>query len=68
MGEMRENLHDALEFHLEGLIQKGEPLPEPSVGLDDVKATGIVEWLVVRLRAGGDQRAALQMCRPCPGR
>jgi predicted RNase H-like HicB family nuclease len=68
MVEMRENLHDALEIHLDGLMRKGEPLPEPSMGLDDVVATGIAEWLVVRLRVGGDQRPALQICRPCPGR
>ena len=68
MVEMRENLHDALEHYLEGLVQKGEPLPEPSMGLDDVAATGIAEWLVVRLRIRRDTRPALQMCRPCPGR
>ena len=68
MVEMRENLHDALETHLEGLMKKGEALPEPSMGLNDVVATGVAEWLVVRLRMGGDTRAALQVCRPCPGR
>ena len=68
MVEMRENLHDALEFYLEGLMRKGEPLPEPSVGLEDVAATGIAEWMVVRLRVGGDHRSPLQMCRPCPAR
>jgi hypothetical protein len=68
MVEMRENLHDALEFYLEDLMLQGKPLPEPSMGMDDVTATGIAEWLVVRLRPGGDLRSPLQMCRSCPGR
>ncbi len=68
MVEMRENLHDALEFHLEDLMLQGKPLPEPSMGLDDVVATGVAEWLVVRLRVGGDHRSQYQMCRPCPER
>jgi len=67
MVEMRENLHDALEFHLEDLMLQGKPLPEPSMGLDDVTATGIAEWLVVRLRAGGPG-SAYAMVRPVPGR
>ena len=67
MLEMRENLHDALEFHLEDLMLKGKPLPEPSMGLDDVAAAGVAEWLVVRLRMAGD-RSPLEMCRPCPAR
>jgi predicted RNase H-like HicB family nuclease len=68
MVETRENLHDALEFYLEDLMLRGEPLPEPSMGLDDVAATGVAEWLVVRLHAGGDRRPPLEMCRPGPGR
>lgn len=67
MVEMRENLHDAVKTHLEELMKKGKPLPEPSMGLDDVVATGVAEWLVVRLRAD-DKRAELEICRPCPGR
>ncbi len=68
MVEMRENLHEALEIHLESLMKKGEALPEPSLGPDDVVATGTAEWLVVRLRIGGDTRSPFAMCRPCPGR
>ena len=40
MVELRENLHDALEHYLEGLMQKGEPLPEPSMGLDGCSGNG----------------------------
>jgi len=68
MADLRENLHDALEFHLEHLMLKGKPLPEPSLGPDDVTVTGIAEWLVVRVQMGADRRSPLQMCRPCPGR
>jgi predicted RNase H-like HicB family nuclease len=68
MIEMRENLHDALEFHLEDLMMKGAPLPEPSMGLDDVVATGVAEWMVVKLWLGGDKRPPLQTVRPCPER
>ena len=31
IGEVTDELRDALEFHLEGLQLAGEPLPEPSV-------------------------------------
>jgi hypothetical protein len=67
MEEMRENLHDALEFYLEGLILRGKPIPEPSVGPEDLCATGFVEWLVVRIRIG-DQLGPRTLVRPCPGR
>ena len=66
-GDARESARRA-EFHLADLMLKGEPLPEPSMGLDDVVATGIAEWMVVRLRLGGDRRSPMEMCRPCPGR
>jgi hypothetical protein len=68
MVEMREKLHDALEPHLEDLRLKGNPLPEPSMGLDDVVATGVAEWLVVRLRAGGSGGLPNAMVRPCAER
>lgn len=31
LGEVTDELREALEFHLEGLMLAGEPLPEPSV-------------------------------------
>lgn len=29
-GEVERNMHDAIEFHLEGLREEGYPIPEPS--------------------------------------
>lgn len=31
IGEVTDELREALEFHLEGLQRAGEPIPEPSV-------------------------------------
>jgi predicted RNase H-like HicB family nuclease len=67
MEEMRENLHDALEFHLEGLVLSGNRIPEPTLGLEDMCATGTAEWMVVRLRMG-DRLGPRELVRPCPER
>ncbi|HLZ22015.1 MAG TPA: type II toxin-antitoxin system HicB family antitoxin [Ktedonobacterales bacterium] len=39
IGEVTDELRDALEFHLEGLQLAGEPLPEPSVIASAVDVT-----------------------------
>jgi predicted RNase H-like HicB family nuclease len=47
--EMRTNLRDALEFHLEALALDGDPLPVPSTRLVEVPEGGFAEWLDVKL-------------------
>jgi len=47
--EMRENLREALEFHLEGLALDGLPMPVASTRLVEVPEEGFAEWLVVKL-------------------
>jgi predicted RNase H-like HicB family nuclease len=47
--EMRANLREALEFHLEGLALDGQPLPQPTTNIVEVPENGFAEWLVVTL-------------------
>ena len=47
--EMRANLREALEFHLEGLALDGQPLPQPTTHMAEVPENGFAEWLVVTL-------------------
>ena len=35
--EVKQQIQEALEFHLEGLIEDGEPIPEPTTFCDYVK-------------------------------
>ncbi len=47
--EMRKNLREALEFHLEGLALDGQPLPLPTTRMAEVPEDGFAEWLSVSL-------------------
>ena len=47
--EMRTNLREALEFHLEGLALDGQPLPQPITGVAEVPENGLAERLTVSL-------------------
>ena len=47
--EMRANLREALEFHLEGLALDGQPLPQAATRLAEVPDNGFAEWLTVSL-------------------
>jgi predicted RNase H-like HicB family nuclease len=47
--EMRENLREALEFHLEGLALDGLPSPAAVTRLVEVPEGGFAEWLDVKL-------------------
>ena len=47
--EMRANLREALEFHLEGLALAGQPLPQPATRTAEVPEDGFAEWLTVAL-------------------
>jgi predicted RNase H-like HicB family nuclease len=47
--EMRTNLREALEFHLEGLALDGQPLPQAVTRTAEVPEDGFAEWLNVSL-------------------
>jgi predicted RNase H-like HicB family nuclease len=47
--EMRMNLREALEFHLEGLALDGQPLPHATTRLAEVPEDGFAEWITVSL-------------------
>jgi len=47
--EMRKNLRDALEFHLEGLLLDGQPIPPAVTRMVEVPDQGFAEWLDVTL-------------------
>lgn len=47
--EMRANLREALEFHLEGLALAGEPIPAAATRLVEVPEGGFAEWLDIKL-------------------
>jgi len=47
---MRENLRDALEFHLEGLALDRLPMLAAETRLIEVPEEGFAEWLDVRLQ------------------
>lgn len=34
LDEVRRNMHEAIEFHLEGMREDGEPIPEPTTKVD----------------------------------
>ncbi len=46
--ELRANLHSLLELHFERLATSGQPMPEPIMGMDDVLAGWVGEWMVVK--------------------
>ena len=48
--EMRANLREALEFHLEGMALDGLPAPVVSTRLAEVPEGGFAEWLDWRCR------------------
>lgn len=41
--EMQSNMKEALEFHFEGLLLDGEPIPEPSMSIEDAMADYLKE-------------------------
>ena len=47
--EMRENLREALEFHLEGLALDGHQIPAATTRLVEVPEGGFAEWLDIKL-------------------
>jgi predicted RNase H-like HicB family nuclease len=47
--EMRTNLREALEFHLEGLALDGQSLPQAATRVAEVPDNGFAEWLTVAL-------------------
>ena len=44
--EMREMIREALEFHLEGMLLDGHPIPEPTARIETLEAAG-QEYVVV---------------------
>ena len=49
LDEMRVNLRDALEFHLEGLALDGCEVPAAQTHLVELPEDGLAEWLSVEL-------------------
>jgi predicted RNase H-like HicB family nuclease len=49
LDEMRTNLREALEFHLEGLALDGQPAPPAVTRMAEVPEDGFAEWLSVTL-------------------
>jgi predicted RNase H-like HicB family nuclease len=47
--EMRQNLREALEFHLEGLALDGQPIPAATTHLVELPEDGFAEWLIINL-------------------
>lgn len=50
LDEMRANMKEALEFHLEGLAEDGDPMPEPqsvSVQFDREDFDGDISYFIV---------------------
>lgn len=47
--ELRSNLREALEFHLEGLAQDGDPIPAAATHVVEVPEQGYAEWLDITL-------------------
>jgi predicted RNase H-like HicB family nuclease len=55
--DMRRNMREALEFHFEGMVLEGEPLPEPMTTVIDFAVERpeegvshcVVEWIEIRL-------------------
>jgi len=46
--ELRENMHDELEFHLERMALDGLSVQEPFIGMDDVAPGVHAEWMMVK--------------------
>ena len=44
--EMREMIREALEFHIEGMLLDGHPIPEPTAKIETLEAAG-QEYVVV---------------------
>jgi predicted RNase H-like HicB family nuclease len=49
LDEMRHNLREALEFHLEGLALDGQIIPTAVTRLVEVPEGGFAEWLDVKM-------------------
>jgi predicted RNase H-like HicB family nuclease len=49
LDELRTNLREALEFHLEGLLLDGQPIPAAVTRTVEVPDQGFAEWLDVTL-------------------
>ncbi len=49
--ELRRNLREALEFHLEGLVMDGDVIPAAKTHVVEVPEQGYAEWLDVTLPA-----------------
>ena len=47
--EMRGNLREALDFHLEGLVRDGFSVPAAATHMVEVPEDGLAEWLDVSL-------------------
>jgi len=47
--DLRKNLREALEFHLEGLLLDGQAIPEAATRTVEVPDRGFAEWLDVTL-------------------
>ena len=48
MEELRENIHDELEFHLERLALEGRSVQDPFMGMEDVPPGTHAEWMLVK--------------------
>jgi predicted RNase H-like HicB family nuclease len=46
--ELRENIHDELEFYLERMALEGCSVQQPVMGMDDIAAGTHAEWMIVR--------------------
>jgi predicted RNase H-like HicB family nuclease len=49
LAEMRRNLREALEFHLQGLALEGLAMLLPVTRMADIPEEGLAEWLDVHL-------------------
>jgi len=49
LDEMRANLREAMQFHLEGLALAGEPIPPAVTHAAEIPENGFAEWLTVAL-------------------
>lgn len=50
--DLRRNLSEALEFHLEGLLLSGALLPEPVTHVVEVPEGGAAEWIEISVPLG----------------
>jgi predicted RNase H-like HicB family nuclease len=57
LDEIRTNLREALEFHLEGLATDGQPIPAATTRLVELPEDGFAEWLEVPLPALAEMTA-----------